>query len=500
MFEEKTFLLFIVTLIRHICIWFTPSIMKNAEHEKKSAALASVFAAIFLTAMKVVVGVMTNSLGVISEAIHSAFDLIAAGMTYVAVRVSAAPPNSSHPYGLGKIENFSALVESLLLLVTCGWIMWEAFDRLFFNPVDVSPSLWAVGVMVVSIIVDISRSRMLKAVAEKHHSQALEADALHFSTDIWSSTVVLVGFGGLYLAELLPPESPFVPWLNKADALAGLGVALIIIKVSWSLCVRAFKVLLDAGDLPMTQEIEEGLKSIEGVGSVIYTRIRHSGSDVFVDMEISVAKTLLMEEAERVREAAVEVVRQVVPRASVSIALRPEEISTDLVSLLRGEAAVYGLVVHSVEVLDFEDKQGRKQFVEMHAEFEPSLSLEKAHSLVTAFEEQIGFSFPHIMLITHIEPMGEYNVSTKTVAEKACTIEKNIRKIVEADTAVSHCHRFLITDTDKGRRVSFHCEMPGTTTVHDAHEKTVELHEKILESCPDIFRTTIHMEPLGRKK
>lgn len=469
----------------------------HASNEKKRAALSSVFAAIFLTGMKLVVGLMTNSLGVLSEAIHSAFDLVAAGMTYVAVRVSATPPNSSHPYGFGKIENFSALVEALLLLVTCVWIIWEGVDRLFFNPVEVAPSLWAVGVMVVSILVDISRSRMLKAVAKKYHSQALEADAMHFSTDIWSSAVVLVGFGALYLAEFLPAESAFVPWLKKADALAGLGVAFIIIKVSWALCVRAFNVLIDAGDIPLTRELEQKLATIEGVGSVEQIRIRHSGSDVFVDMEVTVPKTLLMEEAERVRNSVAEAAQSVVERATVSVSLRPEELSGDLFSFLRGEAAVHGLITHAVEILDFDDSDGRKQCVEIHVEFTPSLSLEKAHAMVTAFEHTVQQAFPDMVLITHIEPMGEYTALVKPPVEEIESIQAKILAVVEADPDVSECHRLMVVDTDKGRRVSFHCRMPASITVHEAHEKSVELSENIRNLCPEISRTTIHMEPAG---
>ena len=468
----------------------------HASSEKKRAALSSVFAAIFLTVMKLIVGVMTNSLGVLSEAIHSAFDLMAAGMTYVAVRVSATPPSSSHPYGFGKIENFSALVESLLLLVTCVWIVWEATDRLFFNPVEVAPSLWAVGVMVVSIIVDVSRSRMLNAVAKKHHSQALEADAMHFSTDIWSSAVVLVGFGALYLAEFLPAQSALVPWLKKADALAGLGVAFIIIKVSWSLCVRAFNVLIDAGDMPMTKELEDKLKNIEGVRSVEHIRIRHSGSDVFVDMEVTVPKTLLMEEAERVRRMVADSAKAVVERATVTVSLRPEELSGGLISFLRGEAAVHGLVTHAVEVLDFDDTGGRKQFVEIHVEFTPSLSLEKAHAQVTLFEQRMQQAYPEMVLITHIEPMGEYTALTRPSLSEIEAIQAKVHAVVEADPDVSACHNLLVVDTDKGRRVSFHCRMPAKTTVHEAHEKSVVLSDAIRNQCPEVFRTTIHMEPI----
>src|SRR5512137_130333 len=161
--------------------------------EKRRAAATSVAAAILLTGMKLVIGVATGSLGILAEAAHSALDFGAAVITFFAVRVSDRPADASHLYGHGKVENLSALAETLLLLLTCLWIISEALRRLLFEHVDVDPSLWAFLIMALSIVIDFSRSRALSRIAKKYRSQALEADALHFSTDIWSSAVVIVG-------------------------------------------------------------------------------------------------------------------------------------------------------------------------------------------------------------------------------------------------------------------------------------------------------------------
>ena len=171
----------------------TASAGSAAEREKRLVALSSVLAAIFLTSMKIVVGLLTHSLGILSEAAHSGLDLIAAAVTLFAVRLSDRPPDREHPYGHGKIENLSALVETLLLLATCVWIIYEAIDRLFFKSVHVEASIWSFIVMGTSIGIDVTRSRALMRTAKKHNSQALEADALHFSTDVWSSSVVIAG-------------------------------------------------------------------------------------------------------------------------------------------------------------------------------------------------------------------------------------------------------------------------------------------------------------------
>src|SRR3974390_1608112 len=163
------------------------------QAEKKSVALNSVYAAVAITALKIVVGVTTGSLGILSEAAHSGLDLIAAVITYFSVRVSDKPADADHQYGHGKVENFSAFIETGLLLLTCLWIIYEAIKRLFFHNVEIEPSVAAFVVMFISIGVDIWRSRALGKIALKYDSQALEADALHFSTDVWSSSVVILG-------------------------------------------------------------------------------------------------------------------------------------------------------------------------------------------------------------------------------------------------------------------------------------------------------------------
>jgi cation diffusion facilitator family transporter len=170
---------------------------QDGAHEKRSVAISSVIAAVGLTGFKLIVGFATGSLGILAEAAHSGLDLMAAVMTFLAVRISGKPADPNHLYGHGKVENLSALFETLLLLVTCIWIIYEARHRLLFHTIDLEVNYWSFTVMITSIVVDISRSRMLYRAARKYNSQALEADALHFSTDIWSSGVVILGlFGG----------------------------------------------------------------------------------------------------------------------------------------------------------------------------------------------------------------------------------------------------------------------------------------------------------------
>ncbi|EFH83513.1 cation diffusion facilitator family transporter [Ktedonobacter racemifer] len=230
---------------------------QDMQREKMLVALSSVGAAIGLTTLKLIVGLLTGSLGILAEAAHSGFDLIAALMTFFAVRLASRPADQTHHYGHEKIENLSAFLEALLLLLTAAWVIYEAVRRLLYHEGHVEISIWAFVVMGISIVVDVTRSRVLLRVARKVGSQALEADALHFSTDIWSSAVVIVGLLIVLLTNLLHLPS----WLTQADAVAALAVSGIVIWVSIRLARDTLDVLLDKAPhvllAPMTQRLRE---------------------------------------------------------------------------------------------------------------------------------------------------------------------------------------------------------------------------------------------------
>lgn len=473
---------------------------RAGEKEKRDAAATSVAAAVLLTALKLAVGLATNSLGVLSEAAHSALDLMAAGMTFFAVKVASVPADKGHPYGHGKMENLSALVETLLLVVTCGWITWEAVDRLFFNPVVVRPSFWAVLVMAVSIVVDYSRSRMLLRVAKEHRSQALEADALHFSTDMLSSAVVIAGLGVLYLATLLPEGSALRPWLERADAFAALGVSGIVLKVSWSLGKRAVNVLLDAGDAEVERAVRASLETLPGVRAVERVRIRHSGPDMFVDIELTADGTLVLDEAEGLRGEAARRVRAVADYARVSVVVAPHAAAGDRITELRGLAAAYGLVIHAVDVLDLDapgpaDGAAARVLVEMHVEFPPGAPLEEAFRAVHAFEEKYTETRPGVLMVNHIEPAGR--AGREKLASKMDSREamRAVSRIVAEEPGTRDAHNILLRSFGDGRCVSFHCAMDHAATVEEAHAVASRVQEKIRAALPGLDRVTVQMEP-----
>lgn len=291
----------------------------NGDSEKQSAAISSVVAAICLTSFKLIVGLATNSLGILAEALHSTLDLVAAVVTLLAVRESGKPADHDHLYGHGKVENLSALFETLLLFITCIWIIYESVQRLFFKHVVVDASIWAFIVMLVSIGIDFTRSRILARAAKKYNSQALEADALHFSTDIWSSSVVILGLAGVRIGEFFPN----LKLLGKADAISALGVACIVLYVSYQLGYRAVQGLLDKAPQGLAEKIKLVVEKIPGVANCHQVRVRPSGPEMFVDVHILVDKDQTLEEAHELTELVEAAIQKIAPGADVTVHPEP---------------------------------------------------------------------------------------------------------------------------------------------------------------------------------
>src|SRR5215469_7601088 len=264
--------------------------------EKRSVARNSVIAAVGITVLKIVVGFASGSLGLISEAAHSGLDLIAAVVTFFSVGVSDKPADADHQYGHGKVENFSAFIETGLLLITCVWIVYEAGRRLFFHHVVIEPSLAAFGVLFLSMGVDFWRSRALGKTAVRYDSQALQADALHFTTDIWSSGVVIVGLALVWVGHRFA-----IPWLRVADPVAALAVAGVIIYVSSRLARQTVDALLD----------------------VDRVRVRRAGNRYFAEVQVALHRNATLQHSENMAASVGDAVHRVLPDADVTIRALP---------------------------------------------------------------------------------------------------------------------------------------------------------------------------------
>ena len=281
-------------------------------NSKQKAALSSIVAGFTLTLFKFIVGILTASLGILSEALHSLLDLLAAIITYVSVSISDKPADEDHNYGHGKVENLSAFLESILLFVTSVWIIYEAVSRLLSARMQVEITVWSYVVVIVSMIIDFTRSRKLLREARLHNSQALEADAIHFSTDILSSGCVLLG---LILANF---------GYHKADSIAAIGVALIILYIAYGMSTKAVNVLLDKVPEGVTEKVEVLLKSNPDIIRYHDLKIRAAGANTFIKVNVHFRPELDLKTSHLLCDSIEGEIRKAIPYSDVTVHAEPE--------------------------------------------------------------------------------------------------------------------------------------------------------------------------------
>ncbi len=452
--------------------------------EKQWVAFTSVIAAFVLTLSKLLVGLWTNSLGILSEALHSALDLFAAGITLYAVRRAAKPPDPDHHYGHGRVENLSALVETLLLLVTVIWIMYEATRRIIFQDLIIEVNLLAFGVVLFAIIVDFSRARALNRVAKKYDSQALAADALHFSTDILSSSVV---FAGLLFAYFGFP---------LGDPLAAIGVAIIVLYLTVKLGRETIDVLLDRAPSGLETPIRRAIEDIEGIRECGRIRLRKAGPTTFVDVVCYAEQTIPLASAHEISVQARQAVEHIVKRADVVIhmdlvAKRYPTLTQDL----RKEASKFSWITDVDHIEALETNDHISLVIDIHTD--PNTSLAETHRLVSEFENHIRSQYPMIQeIITHIEP----NRKIKTAHRDTTRIHRHLEHLVEQNPVLHNCHKIRLHPIAPDQyNLTFHCEANPNLSVDEIHQATTLLEDDIREELDIFSKISIHVEPLGKK-
>ena len=460
----------------------------GAGAEKDRVALVSVLAALLLTGTKVVVGVWTGSLGILAEALHSGLDLMAALVTLWAVHASSRPADKEHAYGHGKIENLSALFETLLLLVTCVWIIKEAVERLFFRAqVHVDANVWSFLVVILSIVVDYSRSRALLRVAKKYDSQALEADALHFSTDIWSSVVVLLGLGCVLLAHTFE-----IPWLAKADAVAALGVALVVVLVCGQLGKKSINELLDTVPSDLASRIA-GFAQVAGVREVRQVRVRRSGPEVFVDLILVVDRAESLSRSHEIACGAEAAIKRELPKADVVVHVEPAEGSgEDLMTAARRIAASHDAAAHNLLVYE----EDARLVLEMHLEMQGDLTLAQAHRRALEIDQELRQTTPRLArVITHVEPAGGARAATLAAPEETARIQAALARIPEFVARGIAPQNIEIRRCGSEFSLSFRCVLPAATSIKDAHDFTEKIERSLRSQVQNLGRVMVRTEP-----
>jgi cation diffusion facilitator family transporter len=478
---------------------------KEAHREKIKVALSSVGAAIGLTSLKLIIGLLTGSLGILAEAAHSALDLVAALMTLFAVRVADRPADETHHYGHGKVENLSALFEAGLLIMTALWIIYEATRRLLYHEGHVEVNLWAFLVMAISIVVDFTRSRVLLRVARKVGSQALEADALHFSTDIWSSSIVIVGLLIVYLTSVFHLPA----WLYNADAVAALGVSLIVIRVSLQLAKETVDALLDRAPGAEASQLQARIEKVEGVAEVRRVRVRRVGNKLFADVVVGAPRTYTFEQihdiSERIEAAAKEGVRSMSPIGEVDVVVHVEPTaspSETVIEQIHYFAELQGVHAHDIHVREV---NGRLE-ADFDLELQTGLDLSEAHAVATRLEQAVLQNNRGMQRVTtHLEaPAGDV-VRRQDVSRQYPEMAARICQIADEIAGAGSAHDVHLyrsrpskaqnTGTKDELDLVLHTIFEAHAPLSQVHIWAEEIKRALRQAYPNLGSVVIHTEP-----
>ena len=480
----------------------------NAPHAKRAAAIFSVLAAGAVTALKLLTGVLTGSLGMLSEAAHSGIDLIASGITLFSVQLADRPADAEHSYGHGKIESLSAFIETVIMAASCAWIVYHAIARILYHRhLALRPSIWPFLVLALSIAVDYSRSRALARIAHEHRSEALAADSVHFATDMWASLAVMLGLAAAFAGEWTGQR-----WLEYADPLAALAVAAVILCVSWSLARQTINALLDATPTaeagtgrPQSAEelraaILRDLAAIDGVISIDRLRTRRSGANYFADVTLGMPRNLTFQRSEQVTMAATGTVQKHLPGADVVVHTVPTaSISESIHDRVRAVAARQGLSIHDVVVRQVNDGL----HLEQHLEVEETMSLHDAHALVTELESEMRREVPSISsILTHIESEPA-TIEQPTWEAADAHLEARLRQAAARfpeildihDVVVTRLHRRTSDAGGEHLQVSCHCTLPDELPMARVHAVITALEGSFKLEAPEVDHLLIHPEP-----
>jgi cation diffusion facilitator family transporter len=451
--------------------------------EKQRIALISLAASAGLAAAKLIAGLVTGSLGILSEAVHSLLDVGATTITFFAVRYADQPADETHHYGHAKAESMAALIETGLLFATTGWIMWEAVHRLISGETHVDVVWWAVVIIVLSVVIDFNRARALNRVAEKHSSEALEADALHFSSDMWSSLVVLMGLAAVWLGY------------PRADAVAAIIVSLFIALAGVRLGRRTVNTLLDAAPEGAVQRIRELIGGTDGVLSMRRCRIRRAGAALFIALDVNVRRTLPLDEVVEIKDRLAAVIKRAFPQADITIIAHPVALDDETVfDKVMLAAQRRGLAIHHLTVQHVTDKMS----VSFDLEVDGAMRLAKAHDVATALEKALERELgPEAEIDTHIEPMHMRGLEGEEAgAEDRNVIEHWLRRFATEIPNLNDVHNIRIRRNPHGVFVTYHCRVNGGQSVETVHDAVDELESRLRKKFPQVRRVIAHAEPL----
>ena len=463
--------------------------LAESSSEKRRVARNSMLAAAAMTLLKLAAGLLSGSLGVLSDAAHSGLDLVGAALTFFSVQVSDKPADEDHTYGHGKIENLSAFCEAILMAISCGWIIWEALDRIFHRSMELHHSIWPVLVLLISIAVDFWRSRQLRAVAQRTGSPALATDAFHFASDIWATLAVLTGLCASWAGARYG-----ISWLKYADPFAAVVVSLMILRLTLMLGRETVAVLMDEVPAETRRRLVREVQQVEGVMAVEQARVRRAGAGYFADLTLALPRRFTFEHTGELVQAATDAVHRALPRADVVIHTVPREARAESVfDRVRAVAARNNVSVHELSV---QSLHGRLR-VEQHVELDETMTLRVAHGFVSALEAEILREAPEIdSVLTHIESEPATIEQPEEMVEEDRKIEHALRAIAHFFPEIVDVHEIMVGRSAEHIYLSCHCTLPDDLPMQQVHLVITALEDRFKLECPEVQRVTIHPEPV----
>jgi cation diffusion facilitator family transporter len=449
---------------------------------QRRTALWSVLAAAALIALKLGTGLATHSLGLVSEAVHSGTDLVAALLTFFAVGVAVRPADPGHQYGHGKAEHLAALAEAAFLVVASLFIAWRALHRLTGSaPQPVHAVWWALLVIGVVILVDVARTIASVRAARRYVSPALSSNALHFASDLAGSFAVLTG---LLLARAGQP---------KGDAAAALFIAMLVLAAASRLMRRNVDVLMDRVPADAAAAARRAIAGIRPPVELRRLRMRQAAGRHFADVVIGVSVDAAVRQGHAAADAVERAVQSALPEADVVVHVEPEEAAGAVRE--RAHAAALGVPrvreVHNVSAVAVES--GTE--LSLHLKLPPDLSLEEAHVIAEQVERAIRDEVPEVVSVqTHLEPLSGEAEGTARAARDVAGESDLVTRIVREETGgPPRALRFL--DTDEGLLAYLTLGVEGATSLAEAHARASRIEERIRRARPDIADVIVHTEP-----
>ncbi|WP_342358505.1 cation diffusion facilitator family transporter [Terrarubrum flagellatum] len=449
---------------------------------KERVALISILTTVLITAAKGVTGWITGSLALQSDAAQSLLDVAATTITYLVVRAADQPPDEEHPYGHAKFESVAALGQTALLCALSGIVAFEGVRRLLANESHVETSIVAFVVLIISIAVDAWRWRALTKTAKATGSEALAADALHFSSDLVNSALVIVALGAAAIGY------------PQVDAFVAVAVAIFIGAAGWRLGRRTIDSLVDAAPKELSQKIAARAQAIPGVVNVETIKLRKAGPDILGEIGVLVSRTLPLERVSDLKCRIADAIVEESPAAKIVVTANP--IALDDESLRERVlviAARLHLPVHHVTIQHVEERLS----ISLDLEVDGSMPLGEAHGLASSLEEAIrGELGSGIEVDTHIEPLeiSEW-AGADTDEETRARMAEALARFAHDTAAIADIHSVRARTTSAGLVVNYHCRVDPALPVAAVHDEVDSIEQKLRHENPDIHRVVGHAEP-----